>query len=336
MIALIPFSCLISASMGAFPIEPQEALNIFLSKVGWASSNSFTSGQENVLVYIRLPRVLLGMLVGAALAVSGAGMQGLFRNPLADPGLIGISAGAVLAAAIAIVLGWNLSNSVLGIYGLSAATFIGATASALLVFKLASTNGKTQVSTMLLAGIAINALAGAVTGFIIYTADDDELRSITFWTLGSLGGANWKMVLSLTPLVIVPLIMIPRLSRQLDAYSLGESEAHCLGVNTQRLKYIMIIWVTLAVGASVAMVGMIGFIGLVVPHISRMIFGVAHRYVILGSALAGAIVLSLSDMLCRTIVSPAELPIGIITAMMGTPLFLSILIRQKKKTFGYV
>lgn len=328
LLCFLPICLIVGASLGAFNIEFGQTLNII---TGLNNFSGFTNIQESVLLNIRLPRVLLSMLVGSALAVSGAGMQGLFRNPLADPGLIGISAGAVLAAAVAILLGWQIGDGFFGYYGLSLATFIGAIITTWLVFKLAKNGKQTNVSTMLLAGVAINALAGAATGFIIYLADDDELRTITFWSLGSLGGANWNMVFTLLPLVVLPIIMIPRLARKLDAFALGEIEASCLGVNIQSLKNQLIIWVTLAVGSSVAMVGMIGFIGLVVPHIARLLVGAKHKNVFVISAILGAIVLCVADVISRLIVAPAELPIGIITALLGTPLFLFLLIKQKKR-----
>ena len=187
---------------------------------------------------------------------------------------------------------------------------------------------------MLLEGIAINALAGAVTGFIIYLSNDDQLRDITFWSLGSLGGADWEKVLALIPLIILPIIMIARLAKKLDVYALGESEAMCLGVNVNVLKRKLVVWVTITVGACVAIAGMIGFIGLLIPHITRLLVGPKHRNLIWISAILGALVLSIADLLCRLIVAPAELPIGILTAILGTPLFLVLLIQQKRKVNG--
>lgn len=331
LLGLTLLSLVVSVSVGAVPIDPAQTWSILLKQLGISTSAMFTPGQESVLLFIRLPRIVLSMLVGAALAISGAGMQGLFRNPLADPSLVGISAGAMLAAAISILLGWHLSSGIWGLYGLAIVTFIGAGITTLIVFRLAKTRGQTDVSTMLLAGIAINALASALIGFILYVASDEQMRAITFWSFGSMGSANWTMVLTLSSLLVLPMIMIPRLGKQLDIYALGESDAQCLGVDTQRMKNWIIVWVTLAVGASVAFVGMIGFVGLVIPHIVRMLLGSSHRYLLVGSVLAGAVMLSFADSLCRTIVAPAELPIGILTALTGTPLFISLLISQKRK-----
>ncbi|MCP4520694.1 MAG: iron ABC transporter permease [Cytophagales bacterium] len=327
--SLLVISFILSTGIGALTIYPSQILEMILVKLELMTNGNYQVNQETVFWSIRVPRVLAGGLVGAGLAISGACMQGLFRNPLADPGLIGISAGASLTASIFIVLGLNIG--ILGYYGLSVATFLGASFTTWIVYRLAQTNGKTLVSTMLLAGVAINALAGACTGFLTYLSDDAQLRSLTFWLLGSLGGANWKNVMALIPFVIIPVLFIPSLGKQLNAFALGENEAAYMGVNVSRLKVIVIILTTMAVGASVAIAGMIGFIGLVIPHILRLITGPNHKILLPASMLLGAIVLILSDLLSRTIFAPTELPIGIITSLLGTPLFLSILLKEKRK-----
>ncbi len=334
LFVLLPICIIMGTSFGAFKIEFEQCANILLNLFGIENYSDFTNPQHNVLLHIRLPRVCLSMMIGAALAVSGAGLQGLFRNPLADPGLIGISAGAMLAASVAIILGLQFTSGFLGYYSISVATFLGAISATIVVFRLSKSDKSTNIATMLLAGIAINALAGAVTGFIIYLSDDDQLRDITFWSLGSLGGADWEKVIALIPLIILPIIMIARLSKKLDVYALGESEAMCLGVNVNSLKRKLVVWVTITVGACVAIAGMIGFIGLLIPHITRLLVGPKHRNLIWISAILGALVLSISDLLCRLIVAPAELPIGILTAILGTPLFLVLLIQQKRKLNG--
>ena len=334
LFVLLPICVIIATSLGAFKIEFKQCVNIIINLFGAENYSEFTIPQYNVLLNIRLPRVLLSMMIGAALAVSGAGLQGLFRNPLADPGLIGISAGAMLAASIAIILGLQFTNGFLGYYSISFATFLGAITTTIIVFRLSKSDKSTNIATMLLAGIAINALAGAVTGFIIYLSNDDQLRDITFWSLGSLGGADWEKIIALIPLTILPIIMIARLSKKLDVFALGESEAICLGVNVNTMKRKLIIWVTITVGSCVAISGMIGFIGLLIPHITRLLVGPKHRNLIWISAILGALVLSVADLLCRLIVAPAELPIGILTAILGTPLFLMLLIQQKRKING--
>lgn len=284
---------------------------------------------------IRLPRVVLGALVGAALAVSGAVMQGLFRNPLADPGIVGVSAGAGLGAALFIVLG-NAAlapvMAVLGIYAVPIAAFGGGLITTLLLYRIGTRGGITSVATLLLAGIALGALTGAMTGLLVYVADDQELRDLQFWGLGSLAGANWEKVISAAPIILAMLFSVPFLSRGLNGLTLGEAAASHIGIRVQRLKNIAIVLVAAATGASVAVSGGIGFVGIVVPHLLRLTIGPDHRYLLPASALLGACLLIGADTLSRTIVAPAEMPIGIITAFAGAPFFLWILLRKRGLT----
>ncbi|MFK3667532.1 FecCD family ABC transporter permease [Ochrobactrum teleogrylli] len=285
-----------------------------------------------IIMEIRLPRIILGMLIGAGLAVSGAVMQGLFRNPLADPGLVGVASGASLGAVSMIVLGGTVLApviAVLGIYALPLAAFFGGLATTLLLYRVATRRGRTSVATMLLAGIALGALAGAATGVLVYMADDRQLRDLTFWGLGSLAGATWSKIVAAGPIITVVLIAAPMLARGLNALALGEAAAGHLGIQVQRIKNVAIVTVAAATGATVAVAGGIGFIGIVVPHMLRLSIGPDHRYLLPASALLGAILLLLADAVSRTIVAPAELPIGIITAMCGAPFFLWILLRQR-------
>lgn len=287
-----------------------------------------------VINVLRLPRILLGMLVGAALGISGAAIQGIFRNPLAEPGLIGISAGASLMAATIIVLEPMLLaglSAILGYYLLAFGAFAGAGFAAFLIYQIAKSDGRPQVATMLLAGIAINALAGALTGIISYLSSEQQLRSITFWMLGSLGGASWEMVWCLLPFAGLAIVLLPFQARSLNAFALGESQADQLGMRSGRIKTQVVLLTTLAVGASVAVSGIIGFVGLLVPHIFRLLGGPDHKYVLPASALMGAFILTIADLLCRVLTAPIELPIGVITALLGTPVFLYILIKDKKK-----
>jgi iron complex transport system permease protein len=282
---------------------------------------------------IRMPRVLTAVLVGAALAVSGAVMQGLFRNPLADPGLVGVSAGAGFGAVAAIVLGGMLPAAILawaGAYLVPLAAFLGGWASTLLLYAIATRGGRTSVATMLLAGIALGALTGALTGIIVYRATDDQLRDLTFWSMGSVAGATWAKLLTAGPIIALGLIAAPFLARALDALALGEAVASHLGIDTQRMKRIAILSVAASVGASVAITGGIGFVGIVVPHVLRLIQGPEHRTLLPNCALLGAIVLLAADMISRTIAAPAELPIGIVTATMGGPFFLWVLLKNRK------
>ena len=331
LLSLLPFVFFFSLSVGAYPLNFSQMACSIAHRVGLAGVGCVTEPTaDRVLWFVRLPRVLLSMMVGASLAVSGASMQTLFRNPLADPGLVGVSSGGMLAAALSIFLGWDAFGGLWGHYGLSFFSFLGAVFSMLAVFYLAEAGGRMAISTLLLSGIAINALAGALTSLIIYLSDDIQLRNIVFWTLGSLGGSSWEVLFVFISLGVLPLLWMGRLSKQLDGYSLGDHDALCLGVNVRKLRFLLIFLVTLSVGSGVAFVGIIGFVGLVVPHIVRLLLGGLHHHFLLGSALLGALLLSFADLACRTIVAPAELPIGILTALTGVPLFISLLLRQKE------
>lgn len=316
----------LAIGMGAVAISPLQVTSILLSHLGIAPLAEYTELQATVLHAIRLPRVLLGALVGAGLATSGAAMQGLFRNPLADPGLLGISSGASLAAAASIVLGLNA----FGIYTLPAAAFAGSLVSTAVVYLLAQSRGRISVTTMLLAGIAVNALCGAVTGLFTFLATDDQLRTITFWSLGSLGGATWRSVATAAPFILGGALGLPLLARALDALLLGESNARHLGIPVDAVKWAVVCLVALAVGASVAVSGAIGFVGLVVPHLTRLWLGPRHRVLLPAAALLGATLLVVADLIARTIAVPAELPIGIVTAITGAPFFLYLLTRNNR------
>jgi len=318
--------------LGAFSIPLGDVLALLAQRLGWKSGIAPDALYYDVLFVVRMPRVLLGLLVGAALGISGAAIQGIFRNPLAEPGLIGISAGASLFAVLIIALETLVFVGLaqwLGHYLLAIGAFIGATATAAAVYVLATKNGRPNVQTMLLAGIAINALAGALTGLLTYLATEQQLRSITFWMLGSLGGATWENVSAILPFILVPLLALPFFSKALNAFALGEMQADLLGIRTDRVKKWVIVLSTLAVGSAVAVSGVIGFVGLLVPHTVRLLGGADHRYVLIGSALMGALTLTLADAIARVLVAPIELPIGVITALLGTPVFLYILIKDR-------
>ncbi|PNG04621.1 ABC transporter permease [Stutzerimonas stutzeri] len=287
---------------------------------------------ELILGQIRLPRTLLGLSVGAVLALSGVAMQGLFRNPLADPGLIGVSSGAALGAAVTII-GGNLVGGIapwLEPYLLSLSAFGGGLGVTALVYRLGRRDGHTQVPTMLLAGIALTALAGAVIGLFTYLADDSTLRTLTFWNLGSLNGASYARLWPLLLVAFGVVCWLPRRARALNALLLGESEARHLGFDVERLKRELVLCTALGVGAAVAAAGMIGFVGLVVPHLVRLMTGPDHRLLLPASALAGGSLLLLADLLARLLLAPAELPIGIVTALLGAPFFLYLLLRGRR------
>ncbi|WP_442587409.1 FecCD family ABC transporter permease [Pedobacter sp. AW31-3R] len=320
-----------SLAMGAMQIPLNEVLVMLGNKLG-VCSQTVAPPYETVLYLVRLPRVLLGLFVGAALGISGAAIQGIFRNPLAEPGLIGISAGASLMAVLVIVLEVTLLSSLsalVGYYLVSIGAFLGAALSATLVYRLSKNQGRPNITTMLLAGIAINALCGALTGLITANADEQQLRTITFWMLGSLAGSTWQTLFSVLPFILIPLILLPLQGRKLNAFVLGEKQADQLGMRTSKVKLRVVILCTMAVGASVAASGIIGFVGLLVPHMTRLIGGVDNRYVLPASALMGALVLCLSDLLARMLTVPMEQPIGVITALIGSPVFLYILLKDK-------
>lgn len=284
-----------------------------------------------VLLDIRLPRTLLAMFVGGSLAVAGAMMQGLFRNPLADPGLIGVSAGAALAAVATIALGNGIAAPLLkplGIYALPFAAFFGGAISTGVLVAVAGRHGRLMIGTLLLAGIALGALAGALTGLLAYASDDRELRDLTLWSMGSLGGASWPKVVAVLPFAALVLFMAPRLVRALNGFLLGESEAFHLGVAVEKTKRSVIVATAASVGAAVAVAGVIGFVGIVVPHIIRILAGPDHRIVLPGSAILGAALVLIADIAARMVVRPAELPIGIVMAAIGAPVFLHLVLKR--------
>lgn len=326
LVVLLVLAAVVSVSTGASGVSL------------WAVAHDLLSGQgvtlrdRVVLMDIRLPRLILGMLVGAGLALCGALMQGLFRNPLADPGIVGVSAGAGLGAVIAFVLGGLLPGSMasfMGVWLVPFAAFLGAWCFTLVLYRVASRGGRVSVATLLLAGIALAALAGAATGILIYMADDRQLRDLTFWSMGSLAGAGWAKI-GLAAVLIAPvLILAPRLGAGLNALALGEAAAVHMGTDVERLKRTTVMAVSAAAGAAVAVSGGIGFIGIVAPHLLRLVNGPDHRRLLPDAAILGAVLLVGADMIARQIVAPAELPIGIVTALLGSPVFLWVLMRRR-------
>lgn len=323
------FSLLFSVTTGASNASMIDVLR------NLSGSETALNIRDRIIIFdIRMPRAILGFMIGASLAVSGAVMQGLFRNPLADPGLVGVSSGAGFGAVVMIVLGGGFAAplyALLGIYALPLAAFAGGLCTTLVLYRVATSNGQTSVATMLLAGIALGALAGAMTGVLIYMANDQQLRDLTFWSMGSLAGATWMKIAAAGPIILISFTTLPFMARGLNAITLGEAAAFHMGVPVQRLKNIAIVGVAASTGASVAVSGGIGFIGIVVPHVLRMVIGPDHRFLLPASALLGGSLLIFADVLARTIVAPAELPIGIITAAVGGPFFLWILLRQRSR-----
>jgi iron complex transport system permease protein len=321
-------------ALGPMRIAPLDALAALAHRLGLVASG-IAPQEEAVLFAIRLPRVLLSLAVGAALAAAGAAMQGLFRNPLADPGLVGVSSGAALAAVATIVLGdkvLHLLDARMRPWALPVAAFAGGLLATALVRRFGMRDGRASIATILLAGVAINALCAAGIGLLTFLADEQQLRSLVFWTMGSLGATTWTALPLALPLIVVPTIMLMRATRALDAFALGEREAGHLGVDVERLKGRLFLLVALATGAAVSVCGIIGFVGLVVPHLLRLVCGPGHRLVLPGSALLGGALLTAADLVARLIVAPAEMPIGVVTALVGGPFFLWLLVRRLRLT----
>jgi iron complex transport system permease protein len=322
---------LIAAAVGAAGI-PLRRLPAALGLWDGGSDAATLARDELVLWSIRLPRIAITIIIGALLAVSGAIMQGLFRNPLADPALVGVSSGGALAAAACIVIGDRLlagTAIALPFAALSVAAFVGSLATTWLLHRIATRENRTSVAVFLLGGIAIAALAGAGIGLLVFVADDRQLRDITFWMLGSLSGASWAKVATLAPFFLAMLLAIPVIAHGLDLLVLGEAEAFHMGVEVERLKKLSIVLVSAMTGAAVSFAGVIGFVGIIVPHLVRLAIGPGHRRLLPASAVIGAILLLAADTCARTIVAPAEMPIGILTALAGAPFFLVILLRQR-------
>jgi iron complex transport system permease protein len=338
--ALVTIICLVLALLTASVIAVTVgAAGISLARLPAAlglwttnAADALLSRDQLVLWSIRIPRIAAAAVVGGLLATSGAIMQGLFRNPLADPALVGVSSGGAFAAAGAIILidsryGESLrfmQNELLPL-----AAFAGSLATTLLLYGIASRAGRTSIAVFLLAGLAIAAIANAGLGLLVFIADDRQLRDITFWLLGSLSGATWSKTATIAPVLAIGLIACLSIGRGLDVLVLGESEAFHSGVNVERLKRVSIVLISAMTGVAVSICGVVGFIGIVVPHLLRLVIGPAHRLLLPASALLGAILVVGADTLARTIVAPAEMPIGILTAAIGAPFFLAILLRQR-------
>ena len=321
----------LSLALGPVSLPLLDTLRVGGRLLGLPIAGDGLEQAELILGQIRLPRTLLGLAVGAVLALAGVAMQGLFRNPLADPGLVGVSSGAALGAAIAIVGSTWVGGvpEAFSPYLLSLCAFLGGLGVTALVYRLGRRDGQTSVATMLLAGIALTALASSAVGLFTYLADDATLRTLTFWNLGSLNGASYQRLWPLVLVATAVALWLPRRAEALNALLLGESEAPRLGFEVEKLKRELVFCTALGVGAAVAAAGLIGFIGLVVPHLVRLLAGPDHRVLLPASLLAGASLLLFADLIARLALAPAELPIGIVTAFIGAPFFLYLLLRGR-------
>lgn len=319
-----------SLFMGVYDFGGKSPLKVLYGFV--TGSTEISLSEKYVIWDVRLARIVMAILIGSILAVSGTSMQGMFKNPLATPDLIGITAGATLMAAITIVLGSYFREYLPEFVQyslLSIAAFIGALLTTLLVYKISTSQGKTNVVIMLLSGVAITALGFAVVGFLIYLSKDEQLRDLTFWNLGSLGGATWGKNGILLIVMIVSYSVLINKGKALNAMMLGEKDAGHLGIPVERIKKQIVVMVALMVGACVAFSGTIGFVGLIVPYILRLIFKSNYQIILPLSAVMGSILLLVADTFSRTVVAPSEIPIGVLTAFMGAPVFIAILIRFK-------
>lgn len=330
-------TALFAAGTGAIHIAPAQILSVLAERLlGIDLGLAHEAREAAVLMAIRLPRLVLGLLIGAGLGVSGAVLQGMFRNPLADPALIGVSSGASMGAVVMIVFGSAfLAGAGAGFapYLVPLAAFTGGLLVVALVYGIAQREGGTDVATLLLAGIALNAIAASVVGLMIFVSDDRQLRDLNFWLLGSLASATWQKVGILLPCTALALLGCQRLTRFLNAISLGEAEARHLGVSVEASKRWAVVLAALATGAAVAMSGVIAFVGLVVPHLVRLMIGPDHRYLVPASAMLGALVITLADILARTVATPADLPIGVVMSLLGGPFFIWLLHRRRQVGF---
>ena len=320
LLILLLLVLLISFSLGSYSFP---VLSILIGNTSAIETTIFSE--------IRVPRVILAAIVGASLSVAGACMQGLFRNPLADPGLIGVSAGAALGASTIIVFGSSLTSTfIFSTFLLPLSACLGSGLVILMLFLLTRGFGHQGVTYMLLVGIAVNAIASVGIGILTFVSSDSELRSLTFWTMGSFGGITWSLLIPALIIIFISFLFLLPILRNLDILQLGESEAKRLGVNVKSLKYRIIFASAASVGASVSLSGMIGFVGLVVPHLLRLLSGVNHTYVVIGSALLGSSLMVFADLLSRLLIQPAELPVGLITSAIGSPFFLWLIFRINK------
>lgn len=321
---------LLSLSIGQVVIPVADILKILLNKTGLFAFK-IDEVFEAVLWSIRLPRLVITILIGSALAVSGAALQGLFRNPLVEPGLIGVSSGSALGMVVLIVFGSSFidPNSLVGHFVVPLIAFGGGLLATFLVMKISEQVGKTNIAVLVLGGVAINALAAALIGYVIFHADENQLRTFTFWTLGELGGATWEKLGVAAPILIFSTVWLLRFPNELNAIAVGEAEAFHMGVDVEKVKKLIIVFCALAVGVSVSLSGVIGFIGLVVPHLIRITFQADNRLILPASLLGGPILLIVADLIARTVVAPSELPIGVVTGLIGAPVFIILLIRAK-------
>lgn len=323
----------VSVSIGPLRLNLGDVWQILLAgpDAGEGGDEAFNQRDVSVVWQLRVPRILLGVIVGAALAISGAALQSLFNNPLADPGIVGVTSGASAGAVAAIVLAGSIATGAATQWVVPVGAFLSGLAVTLVIYLLARPGRTTGTARMLLVGIAIGSACQALVGFFTYIADDTQLQTLVFWQMGSLGRVTWPQLVAVLPLFVLGLLLVVRLARTLDVLTLGERQAQHLGLNVKRSRLIVIITTALLTASAVAFAGSIGFVGLVVPHIIRFIVGPGHRALLPVSALAGAILIVSADAAARTINPPSEIPIGLFTAAVGAPFFLFLILREKRR-----
>ncbi len=324
-------ACVAGAAIGAFDLSPGQVVGALTRRLSGSEPGPAHLLNDQVLWEIRFPRVALAAIVGGSLGAAGATMQGTFANPLAEPGIIGVSSGAVLGAVAQIVVG----TGPLGSFSIPTAAFVGGLVTVAVVYLSARANGRTEVVTLILTGVALNALLGAVIGMFTYFSEDAELRSITFWTLGSVANATWAKVAVVFPFAIGGMLVATLYARRLDLLALGDRAARHLGVRIERLRVQMLVVTAVLTAAAVAVSGIILFVGLVVPHLVRMLLGPRHRTLVPASMLLGATLLVLADLLARTVAAPSEIPLGVLTSLLGSPVFLWQLRRTRASQGGW-
>lgn len=330
---LLIVGILVSASIGQLSIPPTEVVGAILRGIGidtaWAPDSDVTT---QALWQIRLPRIVASLLVGLALAIGGAVMQAIFGNPLAEPGVVGVSSGAALGAAVGIVLGGAAATT----FGMAGLAFVGGLAATALVYGMARQGGRTEVVTLLLTGIAVNAFAGAGLALVVFAGNTSSREQIIFWQLGTINGSRWNEVAVMAPLVVLGLAASLHLARRFDLLALGERTAGHLGLRVEQLRIVSIVVVAVLTGAAVAFVGIISFVGLVVPHLMRMLLGPSHRRLLISSAVGGAVLMVFADALARSLVTGADLPIGLLTSLIGGPFFFVLLRRARQRAGGWM
>ncbi|MFJ3986322.1 FecCD family ABC transporter permease [Streptomyces fungicidicus] len=326
LLVLVP----VAAGTGAYPVPVGDVLASVQHRLG-LGGDELDRVAEAVLWNVRFPRIVLALLVGASLGCAGALMQGVFGNPLAEPGVIGVSSGAAVGAVAGIALGLDFAGN----WTVPVLAFAAGLCTVLLVYGMSRSGGRTEVVTLILTGIAVNAFAGALIGLFLFFADTAAVNQITFWQLGSLSQATWPKVLAVLPCAALVLTVAPLYARRLDLLALGERPARHLGVDVERLRIVLVLVIALLTAAAVSVSGIIGFVGLVVPHLLRMAAGPGHRFLLPGSALLGALVLLAADLTARTVAEPAELPLGVLTALLGSPFFFWLLRRTRRRQGGW-